>query len=573
MLNRPRILWLVPLLAALVYLNTIPASFTLDDLEIVERNPLTESIGQLGRIFATDYWAAYEYADHGLYRPLTIATYALQRTLHGASPAPFHAVNVLLHALASGALALVVAQLFGNGRIAFVTGALFAVHPVHTEAVAGIVGRAEILAFLGTATCLLAYLRATVDPGAKVRLWAPLCVLGYAVGTFSKEIGFLAPATILLTEAVLPSRRRLLRGDRRALAIFGALAVVAILFLWLRSRAIGDHGVSAALAGLTTIERVSTAIRVGLEYLGLLLAPVRLSADYWVGDVPIARSLADPGPLAALAAFAGLAVLAGRFRRTHPELLWGLGFFALTLFPVSNLAFPIGVLKAERILYTPSAGFLVMAAAAIVALHDAARWRTFAVAVLAIALVALSARTWLRNGVWRDPCTLARATVETSPGSPIFLTGVARCLMEEGSLDEAREYLRRAFDSRPDFSTALLVSGILERKAGDLQASAQALERLLSTRPDHTVALENYAAVTYALERWDPCLRALERLRELRPGEPFAYAYLAAVRQRTGDLPGALEVAREGVRLFPDHEDLRRNAALLEELAEREALR
>ena len=206
--------WLAPLLAAAVYLNTLGAGFTLDDVEIVRENPIVRSLQNLPRIFATDYWNAWEYADHTLYRPLTVTTYALQHAVHGAEPFGYHLVNVLLHALATGLLFLLLRDLF-DLRTAVVAAALFAVHTIHTEAVAGIVGRAEILALAGTLTCCLAYFRAVRRRG-HAAAWGAASVAAYLTGAMSKETGIVAPAVILVTEALLPARRHLLRGDRRA---------------------------------------------------------------------------------------------------------------------------------------------------------------------------------------------------------------------------------------------------------------------------------------------------------------------------------------------------------------------
>lgn len=555
-----RILAAAPVLAAAVHLRSFGAGFTLDDVEIVRDNPLVRA-GDVAALLRQDYWAGIPYADHTLYRPLTMATYALEHAVHGGSASGFHVVNVLLHALATLLLGRLVLRLFAAARLAATAAVVFAVHAVHTEAVCGIVGRAEILACLGTLLACFAWFRAPRSSP----LWSVLAPVAYLAGMLSKESAVVAPAIILATEAALPKRRWLLRGDRRAIVVFAGFVVAAAMFLVLRAAAVSGRSIHVALAGATDAERIWTALRVVLEYVGLLLAPLRLSADYPPASVPIARAPWEPGTAAAFLLLAVLGWLVVRGRTRLPAAAWGAAFFLTALLPVSNLAFAIGVTKAERLLYTPSAGFAVLLAGLVVPLLDGRRRRP-ALVGLSVAVAALAALTVRRSADWRDDCALAAATVATTPDSPLFRTRLASCEMDAGRRAEARAHLLHALEVQPGFPTALLYLGVLEREAGNYEAAVGPLRQLLAAEPDHQEALEHLGWTYYRIGRRAEAAEAYERLRSLRPDDPAPFSLLIAAYAELGDLDRAGATAAEATRRFPGNEEIRRNVEALETL-------
>src|SRR5262245_17235890 len=156
---RPSLLlgpWLPALLGALCYLNTLGNGFAYDDNSIVRLNPLIHSLGDWRSIWLRDWW--YSQGEQGggltdpsrdrLYRPLTTFSFALNYAVHGLHPAGFHAVNVALHAGVCALVWLLGRRLFDDLNVASIAAVIFAVHPIHAEPVAGLVGRAEILATL-----------------------------------------------------------------------------------------------------------------------------------------------------------------------------------------------------------------------------------------------------------------------------------------------------------------------------------------------------------------------------------------------------------------------------------------
>ncbi|MFH1220888.1 MAG: tetratricopeptide repeat protein [Candidatus Eisenbacteria bacterium] len=557
-----KLVWLVPLTAMLVYSNTFRSDFTYDDMDIVAKNPAIRSLSNIPGLFTSTYWVGVDSApDKSLYRPLTMTTYALEYRVHGLRPGWFHEVNVLLHALASLLLFFLVREIFANEALAIIAALLFAVHPIHTEAVANVVGRAEILALVGIILCSWGYFVAMRLQGFRVWCWGLVSVLAYLGGTLSKEVGVTAPAVILMTEVMLPRRRNILRGRRRALALFGGYAASLTLFLLLRSGAVSNRVVHVGFADLPSGARILTALRVLMEYVGLLLAPVRLSADYW--RVPITLSPSQLSALAALAVVAAIGYAIAWSWKRYPAIAWGLGLFAITILPVSNIPFAIGVMKAERLLYSPSSGFLVAVGGVLAALLARPARRRAALAMVCAATVALSIMTWERNHVWKDNLSLARATLKRTPDSPSFNVVMGNWYRQQGKNTEAKKYYLKAASLLPSDKATLFNLGNIESDEKNYEAAITYYRRAIGIDPNYASAINNLGSVYHKLGRYTEAAQMFGRFRDLEPNSPHPYLNLMAVYIDARQYDAALTVTQEALRRFPNEADIQANAAIL----------
>jgi hypothetical protein len=406
---------IVALAAAAVYARTAGFAFVYDDIWVVRNNPLLHSLARWPEILAAPW------QTHGLYRPLTSLTFAASWALGGGAPGGFHLVNLLLHALAS-VLVLLLAERWLPRPAALAAALLFAVHPVHVEAVANVVGRAELLATIFTLAAGLLYLR----HGDQVRTtgrahWASaLGTLGMLLlALASKESAFAAPALLLLLEWLREREAGRAFRPRRDPQWALWLAVVALTAAWLALRAsilggfAGDQP-APGLAGSSLPERVVIMLPVMTEYLRLLLFPARLSADYSPDFLPVSAAFGARAAvgLVLLAVCAWLAVLA---RRRAPVVTAGILWVGASLLIVANLIVPTGILLAERTLYLPSVGVCLVFGWL---WGEAwARRPALAVAALAIVLLAGTARTVTRAGVWKDNTVFFHQLVQDAPGS------------------------------------------------------------------------------------------------------------------------------------------------------------
>jgi len=422
-------------LAAVVYLGALANGFAWDDVPLVEDNTLVHQASGFWRAFAVPYWPP----PHGghLYRPLMLASYTLDWLIAPWQAWWLHGVNIVWHALVSAAVALV-AQRWAGVAAGCIAGALFAVHPVHVEAVANVVGRAELAAALLAILAVWLALERDNLAGSAV---------AWALGLLCKENAIVVPA--LVAAAWLLGLRR--PAQRRMMAYVGVWCVMGSAYALLRYVVFRPYPVTAGTAivflGQSPLTVRLTAVAALADVARLLLLPLRLRADYSPMERTAVTSAADPRflvGLVCLVAWSGLVWLLWRRRRRVEAL--GVAWIGIALAPVANLLFPSGVLVAERTLYLPSAGLALAAGAGLAAWRAGAASgaRRLADAAVVLAVAAGAVRAALRVPVWESTATVYESVVRDSPRSyfgPAVAAGYAQL---EGRFDDALEAYRRA---------------------------------------------------------------------------------------------------------------------------------
>jgi cytochrome c-type biogenesis protein CcmH/NrfG len=584
------------LLAALLpYANSFGHEFVRDDEVVIRDNPQIRSVAGLLDGLTSNWWG--ESVQDGLWRPLVTASFAANHALSGLSTWSYTALDLALHAAVVLLLARL-ALLCGAGRAgALVAGLLFAVHPVHTEAVTAFVGRADTLAALCVLAALLAHRRAARG-GAGARA---VTLAATAAALLCKEQAVALLPLIPLMDVLLPAQDTAGRpvGPRRRL-VRDYLPLLAVLLLYLAARfaVLGALGrdpetihpafnplVSARPTGLGELRGASAAEAFWTPFAilaeaGRLLAwPARLSFDYSWRRIPLADGPGDARVLAGLALLASCTWLTLRTWRRLPAAAFGLLLLALPYAVTANVVFPTGTVFGERLLYLPSAGLLLAlgALAGRVLERRADRHasrreeRHMAVPRVLLAGVGLlvllgAARTWARNPDWRDADSVTAAMARDTPES--FLSHYARgvyLLLSEGGAESA-----------PDADAAT--------RARDHARRARALEHLeasLAILPEYEQA--NRALVTAAWGQGEAprALPAYERLLRLAPDDPRVHqGFASALLEQAARAPDeaaalrarALEALDTAVRLDPQDVDTRSaRASLLLEVPDRAA--
>lgn len=388
--------WLAALVACAVYFNALHNGFALDDKVIVDQNPLVHHLAAMRDIWVSAYWPNMPFQT-GLYRPLTIAMYALEWSLWHGQPVGFHAVNIVLHAVVSALVVVLVLRLGAPPLAAVVGGVVFAIHPVHVEAVAGIVGRAEVVM---TLFVLLACFLHLWRRGPVVARWVGIAAC-FLAALLTKESAVALPLLLVIVDGLDPERRKpLWRTVWDDAPLYLLLAAIFGGYMGLRYAVLGVFSGSTlapALHGASAATRIATAISVWPQYLRLLVYPRDLVADYGP-NVLVAAHWDEPIVWMSLAL--GIVVIASAVLlwRRSPWWTAAVAWFVAGIFVVSNLAVPVGILLGERTLYLPS---IALAFAAVPLVELGRRRPRVAVAVAAVLLALAVARTWTRTPVWR----------------------------------------------------------------------------------------------------------------------------------------------------------------------------
>ncbi|MGD0870775.1 MAG: hypothetical protein ABSB88_14555 [Bryobacteraceae bacterium] len=614
-------LWAVTLAA---YGNSFRAAFLFDSTQIILQDARLRAAttGNVRLISTTEYWFP------GLYRPLTTLTYLFNYAVvgGGAQPDGYHAVNFALHAVNILLVYLLGLTVFGEVSPALGLAALWALHPVLTESVTNIAGRADLLAALGVLAGLLCHIRAATRSGWRKAAWLVALLAAVTLGQFSKENAAVVVAVMLLYDLLFGTAAARARHSWSARLPGYAVAALPLLVYWYcRSRVLAQSPhtpiafLDNPLTGTDFWTARITALKVLGKYLWLWLWPGKLACDYSYNQVPLfdwrLHNWEAWKTVAAAAAWGVIVALAVRSYRRNKPLCFFIAFFLVTLAPTSNLVILIGSIMAERFLYLPSIGF---AGCAVVALHWACRKLTVAwprarlAAPIALAAIcaALVSRTYARNADWLDGGSLWTGAVRSAPAS--YKTHLNLALTALGNqppdLDLAARELAASLaitgglpDDRQN-EYPYLMAGMCYRIKGDTLASRDAggalvpgplsglwYERSLEAlrhadqidhivpernRGDHplrgprapmsgTAAIYEQLGHTFMrLGRPAPAVAAYAHSRFLHP-ELNSFAEMAAAYTAMGDLRGAIITLLEGLVAFPNDTGFAPQAARL----------
>lgn len=576
----------------IAYANSLGLGLAMDARGIIPRDPRIRQVTaqNLGLILSTDYW--WPSSVDRLYRPVTTASFLFNYAVLGGgeNAAGYHWLNLLLHLGNVWLVYALAGRLLRSRWAAFAAAAVWAVHPIGTEAVANIAGRADLLASMAVLGGLLLYARIRTESGRRFGLGCAALFTIATLGVLSKENAAVLAGLMFLWDIVVPLPRQNSGWMHRAWAYAAALAGLCVLLL-ARSAVFAaspwpevpfvDNPIRAAgfWAGRLTAVKV-----IGLD-LWLLVWPLHLSSDRAFNAIALATA-SDPAFWSALLAMAAILVTVILRRRRDPPMYWAAGFFAIALLPTSNLLFPIGSIMAERFLYLPAVAF----ALALAALAERIANRRLASLLVGLAVILCAARTWARNADWSDDLALDTADVSSAPASFRVHEALAFQLYEK----DARGNIDRAIS---EGETAWNILRVLPPEKIYQQTPARlGLYYLtkgdLSGDPSSASAHAWYEKALAVLARARQSSRAGEKVydrSQLAHGKPLTtrvafqplYFILAAAYQRLGRYPEAVESALYGRNLDPTRADgysalaaayramgdSRRAAAALDELA------
>ena len=513
---------LVLLVAVGTYANSVLNGFAYDDNTIIGgRAVVTE--GRVVEALTSSYWPE-AVNDAGLYRPITLSSFALEWRLWNGHPAGFHFVNLAVHAAVSLLVFFLILPVSAT-LPALVGGALFAAHPVHSEAVANVVGRAELYSALFVlGACLLFLKGRDLSPA-----WRAARLLGigalYVLGLGSKEMAATLPALLVLMALVQTDDGRVTDRVRTDLPVFVLTGALLVAFLGVRFLILGSvsgEGPAPALMGLSTGQRILTSLAVWPHYFRLLVFPLDLVVDYTPAVLFPALTWGPDVILGLLMILGGAAAVIFLWHRERLVAL-GITWFGVAILPVTNLLIPTGVLLAERTLYLPSVGLAFVAAGVV---RWTARERRKSLGMLLAAAGVLCAafmvRTVVRNPSWMSTFTMLTTLGEEHPESSLAIRARAQGLDNVGEYEEADRYYRTALELAPG-AYSLLVE----------------VARFYGRR-----------------ERWAEAEPLLLQAIELFPTHPVAWSVLSEQRLNQGRGREGHAIALEGLSLVGSNRDL-----------------
>ena len=525
------------LLAALVYLNTIHGDFLWDDLMLVRDNPYIKHPTHLHHLVQKTYYSVFRELT---YRPVCTLTYFGDFALWGLNPKGFHITNIVLHILNVLLLFIFARRLSGRYETAFVAAVLFAVHPVHSEAVAGITFREDALCLLFVFLSLNFYLSARSEKFREWK-WIVLSLFSFFLAVFSKETAVVLPAVILMLELCVPATEKSRTRKLFVLSGYTAAAAGYLVFRLFLFRNPSEHWVYHGRSFLQTMNLVPSAL---LQYFKLLIFPVKQCVQYMPSDI----SYGIWGCLFALFLLFLLLLFYFKFR----DVLFGLIWFLLFLLPVSNII-PIGVIMAERYLYIPNAGFFLFVSqlyGKTFKNNDASAGRriiNFSIILLIIGL--LGALTVYRNETWRDESVFWKEAASCSPLSAIAHNNLGLVYLNNGDITSAESSFNKAIqlaDSVPLKEDRYQVSnrahvnlGIVYARQNRMRDARHEFETAIRVAPGYVRARLNLAVLFMETGKMKEAVAEFNVALALEPDNLRARLYLAHIYLKLGEFENA----------------------------------
>ncbi|XP_072045716.1 protein O-mannosyl-transferase TMTC3-like [Amphiura filiformis] len=571
---------------ALCYANALYCGFVFDDSSAIVNNKDLLPSTPIWNIFKNDFWGTpmHKEESHKSYRPLCVLTFRLNYVLHELDPVGYHLVNVILHGIVC-VLVMRVCRHFFDDRPSFMAAVLFAVHPIHTEAVTGVVGRAELLSCLFSLIAFLSYAKSTRHH--RQTDWGSLfmTILLVTIATLCKEqgitmVGICCCYEILVVQkltvpklinimtshksrpnnnnsSATPTKTQRKKQSRfppwlRASIIRISVLFIATMFLlFARMRIMGTQ-----LPVFTRFDNPASVASFPTRHLTywyllpvnawLLLCPSQLCCDWTMGTIPLVTSAIDPRNLAT-AAFVMIIIWLGCYAvfvegKRSRQVAMSLCFLVLPFIPASNLFFPVGFVVAERVLYVPSIGYSMLFAVVYTILQQRNVSKFVLHFLVSTLLIVYATKTVTRNLDWESEYTLFQAGLKVTTNNAKLWNNVGHALEQEEKWQDALRYFQQATNVQTDDAGAWINVGRAFKHIGNFTEAEKAYEVAKNLLP--------------------PVIPGQKYVARVAPTHLSAYVNLAnIIKMNTSRLQEADKLYRQVLSLRPDFVDAYINRA------------
>lgn len=578
-----------------LYANSFSNHYALDDGIVIQKNDYVQSgFRGIGKILKTDAYESFyrqmnakQQLSGGRYRPLSVVTFAIEQQIFGSDAkvkpeddvaAVRHFVNVALYIL-SVVLLLYLLRNFifkETPAVAFLTCIIFLIHPLHTEVIANVKSRDEIMSFLFIVLTFIAMFRYRDTKQTKQLLYG---LLFYFLALLSKEYGI--TLLVLIPMLLYIVRKETLRDSIVATIPF---IFVGVLYLLIRFSIVGVGSTVANPDVLnnpymfaTGTEKWATRIEILNHYLKLLFVPYPLSSDYSYSTIPY-TNFGNWKVWAAVAIHVSMivATIVLFFRRNI--LSFALAFYLLHLFLISNFLMDIGATMGERLVYHSSFGFAIIIAVLIYQLMKKAAEETQLKATMAFSLlitVAAASVVIPRNAQWKNDASLFIADAETVPNSALVNGNAGKAYIDLSERPENKEQekelirksiplLKKAISIHNKYVNGYLNLGVAYYKLEDYEAARECWEKAREIYPNNPYLKTNFGllgmiyyneAMKVGATKPEEAIKILEKATSVDPSNPDLWYHLGGASYTVKDFVKARMAWTKALQLKPDYKE------------------
>ena len=582
---------ILALLGTLLYAQTVSFEYTQDDAIVINDNMFTkEGVKGIAGLFKYDTFYGYfkdqtktRLVSGGRYRPLTPAMFAVEYEIAGNNPWLSHFISALCYGLLCWILFGFLRQLLTPRlsstiavQVALFSALIFALHPIHTEAVANIKGRDEIIAAMGAIGGLWLMLKSINHP--KPMLLRSLAGLVFLLGLLAKE-------NIITMLAVAPLTLWWYGKDTSVkwLSNLWPIVTASVLFILIRGSVTGFSAgeppkelmnnpflkvENGTYVPFSVGEKTATIVYTMGKYVQLLVFPYPLTHDYYPRHIDI-QTWTKPLVILSFLVWLGLLYAVIKGWKSRSWWAYGILFYVCTMSITSNIVFPIGTNMSERFAFLPSIGFALIAGYAISSAINSVN-RKAALGISLGILIAFGGWTLIRSRVWKDNSTLFTTDIKTSQRSAKLLNAVGGDLVTRAEdekdpvvkkemLTEAQIYLKEALEIHPNYKLSYLLLGNASFHLGDLDQAITYFRHVLKMDPNYSegkrnlgVALRDQGKI-YGEKNHNlsGAIALLQEAVQYLPNDYETYQLLGVAHGQAGDTQKAIEYFRKEIELAP----------------------
>lgn len=539
--------FLIPLIIILVTLitftNTLLNGFVYDDITIVQNNTSINALSKIPDLFLQSYFGKDNNA--GTYRPLTTLSFALNYAINGLEPYGYHLVNIIVHIINSLLVYWIVKYYSQSKLLGIFTALLFSVHPVHSEAVASVYGRAELLAVMFLLVAWVYYLKSSIN-----KYYYFISLLSYFLSLFCKESGIVFFGILLLVQfCTKTSWKEKLIPEIKA----WGYVLSTIPYLIIRTLVTGAFGVPKGgqiLGAESFLTRLYTMSLGYVQYFKMLVYPVTLFIDYDYGVIPTVKALSLSVTLSLILIL--LVIIIGFWQSgKNPIIGFAILFFFVTTSIISNVFIPTGFLIAERAIYLAVLSICLLIAAFFYQLYQLG-WQKLALLGFTITLFLFSTRTYFHNLTFRDNFSFFSSIVKLTPNNFRANYSLGIYYLREKNFFKAEKYLQKVLEVTPKYSSAMVALGELYFEQGQIDESINMLNKALTLSPESFYANQIMSRVYKQKKDYKKAKEFLLEAVKNSPPNPFLEQELAMLLYEMGEQEQAIVSFKKALELNPN---------------------
>ncbi len=486
---------LIVILGLAVYANSLEGKFLWDDEALIEKNARIRDWSNIPKIFSETIGAGTK-VNFSSYRPIQIFTYMIDYSLWRLNPKGYHITNTLLHILAALSLFWLISIIFKDNLLSMFTSILFVVHPIHTEAVTYISGRADCLAAFFMLLCFAFYIK---QLNSKSLITYILMLLSYILALLSRENSLILPALLLLYHYAF----------NKKLNVKNFTSILGILFAYILLRAT-IFIPSTNTHSFTFSQRLPGFFAAITNYLKLLILPFNLHMEYGLKLF----SFQNPKVILGIILLFSLLIFAFKKKTKNNMLFFSMFWFFIALLPSSNL-YPINAYMAEHWLYIPSIGFFLIFAKVLTYLYRTKDLKIPAI-IFIISLIAFySFLTIEQNNYWKEPLAFYERTLKCAPDAARPYYNLGKTYVDMGRKKEAIPLFERAIEIDPNYVGAYNNLAVGYYEEGKKQKALPLLKKALEINPNYAEAHSNLAIVYYYKNEHNLAIKHCDKAIEL----------------------------------------------------------